>query len=264
MKKRNLPLSMTCFSLGILLSFMITGQIFMAVLNGLHSYLSIIDDAYDPIPMKCPVIRSSSEGASASAIVPRNTGDEPIHYSISGRVDDYEAYQKMLPPMDLILHPGEEFNILQDLPEAGLGPSYLYVRIRAQAGDRRPFPSILPELAYEGRCGIAIVHFLGLSSLSILLLALGIHLIGSTLFFRHTYPRISSVVVRFIILLIALLAFIGPVLALLPFPQTDTLLFIYAPVVYLIPLLSFLILVILLSKMIISWLRNTSNRKKKS
>jgi hypothetical protein len=225
----------------------------------------MIDDDYDRVPMKCPVIRSPSEGARVSVIFPRNTSDSPILYSVTGRVDYHISYQEILPSEEVLLPPGEELEISQIIGTTGLGPSYLVVRIRAQAGGRRPFPSTLREVAYEGRCGIAIVNILGLKSMPILLLTLGIHLIGFTLFKRHAYPRMpKSVVLRSFAIVIALLAFTGPVLAMLPLVQTDPLLTIYSIIVYLTLLLSIFLLIGLLFRKILSWVRNMRNRRRQA
>jgi hypothetical protein len=262
MKRFKIPLSILAFSFGIILNFVVTSSISNAVINGLHSFSSMIDDNYDRVSMKCPVIRSPSEGARVSVIFPRNTSDGPILYSVTGRVDYHISYQKILPSEEVLLPPGEELDISRELGKAGPGPSYLVVRIRAQAGGRRPFPSTLREVAYEGRCGIAIVNILGLKSLPILLLTLGIHLIGFTLFKRHAFPRMpESVVFRSFAIVIALLAFIGPVLAMLPLVQTDLLLTVYSLIVYLTLLLGIFLLIGLLFRKIRSWVRNMRNRR---
>lgn len=257
------PLAILCFSFGILLSLFITGSISNAILNGLHSFNSLIDDAYDRVPMKCPVIRSPSEEARASVIFPGNTTDAPLQYSVTGRADDPISYREILPSEEVLLPPGMQLEISRSITGTSLGTRYLVVRIRAQAGGIRPFPSTLREIAYEGRCGIAIANFLGMKSLPILLLTLGIDLVGFVLFKRYAYPRMpKGVFLRSLAIFIALLAFSGPVLAMLPLYQTDLLIALYTFIMYLTLLLGILLLLGLLFMGIVSTVRNLRDKRR--
>lgn len=257
------PLAALCFSFGILLSLYITGSISNAILNGLHSFNSLIDDAYDRVPMRCPVIRSPSEEAHASVTFPAHTTDVPLRYSVTGRADGPISHREILPSEEVFLDPGKQLEISRSIMGISPGTRYLVVRIRAQAGGIRPFPSTLREIAYEGRCGIAIVNILGFNSLPILLLTLGILLVGFALFRRHIYQRMpASKVLRPCPIILTLLAFSGPVLAMLPLYQTDLLITLYTIIVYLTLLLGIFLLLGLLFMRIVSAVRNSRDKRR--
>ncbi|HEY42593.1 MAG TPA: hypothetical protein G4O11_01285 [Anaerolineae bacterium] len=254
MQKLRYYFSILAFSFGIFVNLYLTSRLFMAGINGLYSYVSSIDDTYDPMPIHCPAILSTNEEGRISVTIPKNTSDRIYQYSVAGRIDGYEAHYQMFETEEVSLHPGEGVDLARFFHVAETSKKgYLIVSIWAQAGDQRPFPSILREFAFEGRCGIAIVNFIGLRGLHLLILTIGIHLLGSILFFLYVYNAMPmSTVLRITIILIALLAPLGSIVSMLPIPEGNLPLYILAAAFYFIPLLTILLVGVLLARKIIS------------
>jgi hypothetical protein len=259
MDKLKTSLSIFAFSLGILLSLYLTSQISLAVANGLYSYNSMIDDDFDPMPIRCPMVVSPGEGAVVSVKIPTNPSESTYRYSVTGRVDaallNFQRFQ--LQEVDVL--PGEGLELSRQVDGANPQSGYLVVRIRAQAGDRLGAYTLRREFAYQGRCGIAVISFLGFGGLHAAFLTIGIHFIGSILLYRNSQNLIPESSARRInLFLIALLAFVGPTTALLPIPQNDFLGYLLAASLYLNPLLIILFIGVYLSRKITS--RNKSRQ----
>lgn len=255
--KLKTSLSILAFSLGILLSIFLTSQIFLAVANGLHSYNSMINDDFDPMPIRCPMVVSPGEGAVVSVKIPTNPSESTYRYSVTGRVDAALLNLQRFKPQEVDLEPGEGIELNRLVGGASPESGYLVVRIRAEAGDRLGAYTLRREFAYQGRCGIAVFSLLGFGGLHAVILTIGIHSLGSILLYRNSHDVIPESTVRRInLFLIALFAFLGPTAALLSIPQDDFLGYLIAASLYLNPVLIILFIGVYLSGKIASRLKS--------
>jgi hypothetical protein len=205
------------------------------------------------MPIRCPEVVSPGEEANVSVKIPPNTSESTARYSVTGRVDDGLLLLRSFQLQEVDVPPGEGVELSRLVEGANPEVGYLVVRIRAEAGDRRDPYTLRREFAYQGRCGIAVVSYLGLRGLHSVILIIGIHFLGSILLLRYARGVIpKSTACRINLFLIVMLAYLGPATALLPIPQNDFLGYLIALSLYLNPLLIILFIGVYLSGKIIS------------
>lgn len=203
------------------------------------------------MPIVCPAIMSPTEDARVRATIPASS-ERTDNYTVTGSLEGglHEGFspvvsiQQWIPSEEVTLRPGDSFRL--SLPLKGVDPktnNYLIVKIHAQAGEFRGYPDTLREIAYEGRCGIAILDFIGLRGSHILILVMGVHLLGSILFFQFTSQRtVGNTALMINLKLMAGFATLVPIAALVPIPQNILLGQIVGPMYLLFLLLVLLII----------------------